>query len=522
MKRIVLFLLLCELPLLVFAQDSLNRDCAFHWRLFDHNDNLCNDNPWILVFEDDFIGQGLDTSVWFDSLTNGFHLRPGREQQYYTFDASNYEVANGILKLVAKAENPPLDKRVKEDWSDYHPIADGIQNRRLFKYSSCNIETKRKFTFGRFEARVKLPKGKGFWPAFWLYGQDYRYNELDIFEFWNEENIWGNYDPNKLCKVHHMTSHFESPEQQCHEEIEYGIDFSDDFNDFGVKWDRNRISWYVNDVRTLYYNKLMWGRCEVEENTHYYTHITQPEDPMRIILNLAIQGNDSIPWDSPDATTPFPSKLRVDWVRVWYRMELGNVVISAPSQCNLDEELFNAVTGNNVTMDCNYVVPRGQQLSLSASDNVILKSGFVAEVGSVFNARSKQPIYDDRSDTSMDDDENGIDDFVEDTSDNQIVREDMSADGFHLSTKGSYSTSNGLYVYPNPNSGVFRVQLPSSIQGKCSVSITDLNGHRVFVTETNGVENLSIDISSIPQGVYLLRVISLNSEYNNFQKIVLL
>lgn len=515
-------MLLWGLPLLDFAQDSLNRDyCSYYNRYYNHADNLCNENPWILVFEDDFIGYGLDKSVWITRPSDGSHLRPGNEQQYYNFDG-NYKVDNGIIDLIAKNENPPLYEKVYGWKDDDEILIDGIPNRREFKYSSCNIETKRKYSNGKFEARVRLPRGKGFWPAFWLFGKDQKYNELDIFEFWNEKDIWGNFDPDKLSKVHIMTSHFESAEQQCHRERNYGIDFSDDFNDFGVKWERNSIRWYVNGDRKWKKNKLRWGRCIVEENNSYGTNITQPEEPMCIILNLAIQGNDSIPENSPDATTPFPSKLQADWVRVWYRMDLGNTVISVPSQCSLHDELFNVVTGNNVTMDCDYVVLRGQQLSISASENVILKSGFVAETGSVFNARSKQPIYDDKSDKSVDDDEDDFDDFLDDSADNQIVEDDLSIDGFHLSTKGYYSSSNSLYIYPNPNRGAFRIQLPSSEFGKCSVSITDPNGHLVYYTEADGAENVSIDITSLPHGVYLLYVVSLDSGYNNIQKIILI
>lgn len=521
MKRIVLFMVLCGVPLFDFAQDSLSRDCAFQWIYYDHNDNLCNDNPWILVFEDDFIGHGLDKSVWFDSLTNGFHLRPGIEQQYYTF-GGNYEVANGKLYLIADTLDHPQEKRVYDFWGDEVIIdGDGIQNNRVFKYTSGNIETIKKFSNGKFEASVKLPKGKGFWPAFWLFDQNLRYNELDIFEFWNEYDSHGNVDPDKLCKVHLMTSHYQSAEQQCNNKKNYGIDFSSGYNTFSVDWDRNKIAWYVNSHKKLEQNKLMWGRCEVKENTHYYTHITQPEDPMRIILNLAIQGKNLQSDDSPDANTPFPSKMRVDWVRVWYRMNMEDTVITTPTQCALHNELFNVITGSNVTIDCEYTVPAGQQLSLSASDAVILKSGFVAEAGSVFNARSKQPIYDDRSDND-EDEEDYTTSFIDDPDDIQIVRDGISSDGFHMSTKGSYSTSNGLYVYPNPNSGVFRTQLPSSVLMKCSVSITNSNGCLVYYSEATASDNISIDISTLPKGIYLLQVISLDSEYNVYQKIVVL
>lgn len=524
MKRIVLFILLCGLPLLDYAQDSLDRVdyCLFQSRYYSHNDTLCNENPWILVFEDDFTGHGLDKSVWFDSLTNGAHLRPGIEQQYYTF-GGNYQITNSKLYLIAEILDSTLYAIADPNYGEHDYLSDSIKNGRNFRYTSSNIETIRKFNFGRFEASVKLPKGKGFWPAFWLLSTSPRYNELDIFEFWNEKNIWGNYDPDYLSKVHHMTTHFESAEQQCHKKRNYGIDFSTDFNSFCVHWDRNKIAWYVNGDRKLKRNKLRWGRCIVEANQSYDTHISHPEDPMRMILNLAIRGNDRIPAESPDPNTPFPSSLQIDWVRVWYHMRMDEVDIASPTQCVLDNELFNAVTGINVTMGCDYVVPRGQQLSLSASNTVILKSGFVAEAGSVFNARSKQPVYDDRSDNGDDDDEDYADDLIEDSTDNQIERDNYYLiDGFHLSTNGSYSTSNGLYVYPNPTNGVFRVQLPSLVLGQCSVSITELNGHRVFNAEATAAENISIDISALPKGIYLLQVVGLDSEYNNIQKIVLL
>lgn len=208
MKRIIFFILLFGLPLLDFAQDSLDRVnyCNFHSIYYSNNDTLCNDNPWILVFEDDFIGQGLDKSVWFDSLRNGAHLRPGIEQQYYNF-GGNHVVVNGKLYLITEILNPPIYAIADPNYGEHEYLSDSIQNGRVFHYSSSNIETIKKFSNGRFEARVKLPKGKGFWPAFWLFGQSPTYNELDIFEFWNEKNFWGNYDPDKLSKVHHMTSH---------------------------------------------------------------------------------------------------------------------------------------------------------------------------------------------------------------------------------------------------------------------------------------------------------------------------
>ena len=135
MKRIVFFILLFGLPLLDYAQDSLDRVnyCYYRSKYYSDSDNLCNDNPWILVYEDDFIGHGLDKSAWITWLPNGGHLRPGNEQQYYNFDG-NYEVTNGILSLIAEIEDPPLDRKVYSYKDDDLILGDGIANRRLFRY----------------------------------------------------------------------------------------------------------------------------------------------------------------------------------------------------------------------------------------------------------------------------------------------------------------------------------------------------------------------------------------------------
>jgi beta-glucanase (GH16 family) len=73
------------------------------------------------------------------------------------------------LKLVSKKEEPPIET-----------VFNG--SNETFRFSSGEIWTDEKFFHGVYTARVKLPKGKGFWPAFWLYSGN-PWNEIDIFEF---------------------------------------------------------------------------------------------------------------------------------------------------------------------------------------------------------------------------------------------------------------------------------------------------------------------------------------------------
>ncbi len=64
-------------------------------------------------------------------------------------------------------------------------------------YTSTMLSTcdKQEFTFGIFAAKIRLPYGRGIWPAWWLYGRDHRYNlswpttgEIDIMEMWGGDN----------------------------------------------------------------------------------------------------------------------------------------------------------------------------------------------------------------------------------------------------------------------------------------------------------------------------------------------
>ncbi|MDD3692155.1 MAG: hypothetical protein PHO77_08780, partial [Bacteroidales bacterium] len=109
--------------------------------------NQCNTNPWVLVFEENFDRNSLDLSRW----TYGPRIRYcNNEQQYYT-SGNNVEVSNGTLKLIAKKET--VYARAV-DWlpDNEHLYCDGVdrgQNKRYFYYTSANIETIKKFSYGK-------------------------------------------------------------------------------------------------------------------------------------------------------------------------------------------------------------------------------------------------------------------------------------------------------------------------------------------------------------------------------------
>ncbi len=222
---------------------------------------------WRLTWSDEFSGSSLDNSRWF---AQNIAWPYNNEQQYYT--PSAVTVSGGLLRITA--------------------------DRRFFggrPYTSGRIESAGRFSqqYGRFEARIKLPRTQGLWPAFWLLPSPSGWPpEIDIMEMLGHEptrvyftNHWGTVD-----NLRSQTSSFAGP------------DFSEDFHVFAAEWYPDRIDFFVDGVR-------------------HATHRNSiPQMNMFIILNTAVGGF----WPGyPDQTTIFPQHMLVDYVRV-YQPTLAN------------------------------------------------------------------------------------------------------------------------------------------------------------------------------------------------------
>lgn len=239
-----------------------------------------------LVWADEFNGTQLDLTKWEpqigDGCAEGICGWGNNELQYY--QAENAVVNNGTLKIIAKKE------RVKSK-----------------AYTSARLRTKdlANFTFGRFESRIKLPAGQGLWPAFWMlstnepYGGWPQSGEIDIMELIGQ-------DPETM----HGTIHYGDPYpnnqfQGTHFDLYDGSTFADDFHVFAVEWEPGIIRWYVDDI--LY--QTLTSSDVAPSNWPF-----DASNQMHFLLNVAVGGN----WPGdPDATTPFPSQMEVDYVRVY-------------------------------------------------------------------------------------------------------------------------------------------------------------------------------------------------------------
>jgi beta-glucanase (GH16 family) len=469
--------------------------------------NQCNANPYVLVFEDSFDGNSLDLSRW----TYGPRIRYcNNEQQYYTI-GDNVEVSNGSLKLIAKKET--VYARAVDWLSDNeHLYCDGVdrgQNKRYFYYTSANIETVKKFSYGKYEARIKIAKGKGFWPAFWMFGGDPVYNEIDVFEFWNEDDVLGNYDPSKLSRVHNMTIHFDfngdGNESMCHTEY-LGVDFSQDFHVFTVIWEKNKIEWYVDGSlkRTDYQYYTILGQptgCTIYAWSQYILNKIYAKNPMHIILNFAIQSGS----DSPEISTVFPSQMEVDWVRYYQKNPCQDVNVTDASQYPLNNQLYNVIVGEDVNINCNYTIPSGQQLDIVAKNSITLGPGFRSELGSTFSARI-EPTVCGSSLKSV-----SVDNVQDTLATNKYIETQITDKTF---------SNEEIHIFPNPNEGSFIVDFGSEDYKNYDVVVTDIEGKLIESFKELKSSAITIDLNGNTKGVYVLYLLNNQDKNITTHKII--
>ncbi len=200
----------------------------------------------------------------------------------------NVTVKDGKLIITAKKE--------KNIWFD-----------RNFDFTSGMIFGKIDFEFGIFEASVKLPKGAGFWPAFWLLQAG---GEIDILEV-GGDNI----------TQAHTTTHRYYPNRENTSKKSTVSDLSIGFHK--IKLDRrpNVSIFYIDDIEI--WRQYTWQTltkpaqdvtsCEVPQAI-YLKNRTLQITPSRIIINLALGGPFTSP---PNENTTFPSNYEIEYVKVW-------------------------------------------------------------------------------------------------------------------------------------------------------------------------------------------------------------
>ena len=247
-----------------------------------------NSRQWRLIWSDEFDGDAgtpINDVNWTQEV--GSFGADHHELQYYTDHAENASIDGKSNLAIVALEGNPANYRCHYG---------------TCRYTSARLTTRERmlFTHGRVEARIKLPRGQGIWPAFWMVGSRHDMGdwavsgEIDIMENIGKEpravhgtvHGPGYYGSGGLGKIYRS------------ERV-----FADDFHIFGIDWNTEAIHWYVDGNR---YHTLtpehVRGKPWVFNHAFY------------INLNVAVGGNWS---GNPDKTSVFPQTMLVDYVRVY-------------------------------------------------------------------------------------------------------------------------------------------------------------------------------------------------------------
>ncbi|MEJ2616010.1 MAG: family 16 glycosylhydrolase [Ignavibacteriaceae bacterium] len=274
-----------------------------------------------LVWSDEFNSSSLDMSKWNYDIGTGTGGWGNNELQYYTDRDTNISIKNGNLIIRA----------LKESY--------GGEN-----YTSARIETQNKYsiTYGKIEARIKLPYGRGMWPAFWMLGDDITTvswpacGEIDIMEMVGGDGTNGS--TNLSDATVYGTAHWSSSGSHAQHGGSYSLSggkFADNYHTFTVTWIPQLITWYVDGHQ---YASLSITSSDLNAfQKSFY-----------ILLNLAVGGN----WPgSPDSSTVFPQTMMVDYIRVYKDTSQQNaaVTISEPK----DSSTFKENSNITITAEAN-------------------------------------------------------------------------------------------------------------------------------------------------------------------------
>lgn len=234
---------------------------------------------WNLIWHDEFDGSKIDTANWtYDLGAGGWG---NGEAQYYTSRPENARLENGMLIIEARQEK-----------------FEGAY------YTSARLKTQglQNFQYGRIEGRLKVPAGKGLWPAFWMLGSTFNGSnwpdcgEIDIMEYIGKE-------PDLIFGTLHGPGYSGALGLSQWNRQTYNI--ADDFHTYAIEWEADEIRWYYDD--TLYHTVT---RADVGERKWVF------DQPFFIILNLALGGQLPGPIG---LDTVFPAQYLVDYVRVYQR-----------------------------------------------------------------------------------------------------------------------------------------------------------------------------------------------------------
>lgn len=310
-----------------------------------HAQTPVNDLHWQMTWEENF--NTLNTNMW--SVADLFD-HYGEPQVY---KSGNVSVNGGNLIITVKQEMYSCPSFNVNPW---HCTRQYNSGGLPYSYTSGWVETKQPYNtkYGYIESRIKMPYGFGFWPAFWTFqGAGIVANnaaEIDIFE------MLGHLPNDNVTTNIHLTYPDGDPYFQ-RSQLEYFT--YTDWHIYGVEWSPDRIVWYVDGraIRTMYNHNIT--------------------DPVRIILNMAIE-----PAYQPTANqAPFPSDMRVDYVRVY---DLKTDCNTAINTCSYNFSTHDNKVKKEITIGggtCVNALPANSNITMRSTDGILISGDFTVPTG---------------------------------------------------------------------------------------------------------------------------------------------
>lgn len=203
----------------------------------------------------------------------------GSVPEHQLYRNANVSVSNGILSLTAKRQATSDFMGRPRSWTSGMISSGGIQGVQAAGFT---------FTYGHVEARIRMPAGQGFWPAFWLCNAVYSHrcnHEIDVME-------WIGQTPNtSYMNYHYLGSNLSSGAWKA------SAPLSDDFHVYALDWRPGSLVWLIDGIERQRFESVV----QVSNQPHY------------LILNLQVGGS----WSGlPGDATPSPAAMEIDYVRV--------------------------------------------------------------------------------------------------------------------------------------------------------------------------------------------------------------
>ncbi len=270
-------------------------------------------DKWNLIWNDEFSGDTLDQDKWDYQTGNGSAYGiagwGNQEEQYYTDSAENTSVGDGVLTITAKKDS-------SHEGSNYtsarlRTVTEDITDGKADKGTALQAKA-----YGKIEAKMKMPAGKGIWPAFWMLPYDSEYGtwatsgEIDIMEARGRL-------PGQVCGTIHYGGVWPNNKYTGKDYFFEDNGTFEDYHIYGIEWDPTEIRWYVDGE--LYNSISNWYALAGEEGNWPYP--APFDEEFYVLLNLAVGGtfDSSVSSDQIEVDADGVD-MNVDYVR-WYQRD---------------------------------------------------------------------------------------------------------------------------------------------------------------------------------------------------------